>query len=270
MNKLGQRIVITGATGGIGSAIAEALDQQGYELLLTGRNEVKLDQLLHSLNGGHHIKIIADLTTPKGLDTLKEVAENVGINGLINCLGVNKLAVLHGTEVEEISTLIETNLLAPINICKILLPLLEHQSKTVIVNVGSILGSIGYAGASIYCATKFGLRGFTESLRRELSDTGVSVVYLAPRATDTALNNDAMNQMNKTLGNTIDKPEIVAEQLVKVLESGKSTDHYLGWPESFFVKLNSLLPAVVDKALAKQLPTIKHYCELNQTKPVDV
>ncbi len=269
MNTHFKKIAITGATGGIGSAIAEALDQQGCELLLTGRNEVKLDQLLNSLNGQNHVKIVADLNTQEGIETLRDAAEKLGVNGLVNCLGINKLATLQGTEEEDISTLIATNLAAPVRVCKALLPILECKSKAVIVNVGSILGSIGYAGSSVYCATKFGLRGFTESLRRELSDTGVSVVYLAPRATDTALNTDAVNQMNRELGNAIDKPRSVAEQLVSALELGKSVNRYLGWPESFFVRLNSLLPAVVDKALLRQLPTIRRYCGMNQTKPVD-
>ncbi|MBL4761124.1 MAG: SDR family oxidoreductase [Gammaproteobacteria bacterium] len=270
MNQHFKRIVLTGATGGIGSAIAKALDRLGYELLLTGRDKVKLEQLLSSLSGEHHEIIMADLTSREGINTLKNASDNFGINGVINCLGLNKLATLTGTEDEEMSNLVGTNLLVPMGVCKALLPLLEAQPKAIIVNVGSILGSIGFAGSSVYCATKFGLRGFTEALRRELSDTDVSVIYLAPRATDTALNTDAMNQMNRELGNTIDKPEKVAEQLIKVLALGKSTNRYLGWPEAFFVRLNSLLPRVVDKALSKQLPTIKRYCGLGQAKPIDV
>ena len=162
--------------------------------------------------------------------------------------------------------MLSTNLQAPIQVCQTLLPLLENQPEAVIVNVGSILGSIGYAGSSIYCASKFGLRGFTESLRRELSDTKVRVIYLAPRATNTALNTDAINQMNRELGNAVDEPGYVAQELVGILRSGKSASRYLGWPESFFVKLNSLFPQLVDKALSKQLVTIKRYCDVNKTE----
>lgn len=256
------KIVLTGATGGIGGAIAQALDQQGYSLMLVGRNEDKIDHLLGSLSSKKHGKIIADLTTLEGIDRLKKSTENFGVKGLINCLGTNTLSTLANTQDADISNMIATNLLAPISVCKTLLPSLEAQPKAVIVNVGSILGSIGYAGSSIYCASKFGLRGFTESLRRELSDTNVSVIYLAPRATNTALNTEAMNQMNKELGNAIDEPQKVAKQAIRALESGKSVNRYLGWPESFFVKLNSLFPALVDKALSKQLSTIKRYCEM--------
>jgi len=233
-------------------------------LLLTGRNEEGLNQLFKSLSGKQHQYVIADLTTPAGINRLKTAASDFGINGVINCLGVNELLTIEDMEGEAISRTLSTNLLAPINICKTLIPLLKEQPQGLILNVGSILGSIGYAGSSVYCASKFGLRGFTESLRRELSDSDISVIYLAPRATNTGLNTDAMNQMNQELGNVLDDPSRVAEQVVKALAKGKSDSRYLGWPESFFVWLNNLFPTLVDKALAKQLPTIKHYCGVNK------
>lgn len=260
MNNKYQRLLLTGATGGIGESLAKALDQDGYCLLLTGRNEDKLQTLHNKLAGNRHQHFVADLTTPEGIVALKTAAEEFGISGVINCLGTNKLATLSDIESEDISRMVSANLLAPINICKALIPILASQPEGVIVNVGSIFGSIGYAGSSIYCASKFALRGFTESLRRELSDTNVRIIYFAPRATNTSLNTDAVNQMNRELGNAVDEPERVAKQVVKVLNKGKSANCYLGWPERMFVKLNSLFPGVVDKALEKQLATIKRYC----------
>ena len=259
-------LVLTGATGGIGEAIAKALDHRGYKLLLTGRDEKKLASLQMNLKGNKHRYVIADLTTNDGIDKLVKEAEEFGIDGVINCLGVNELATIEDLSLETINLMLSVNLLAPISICKALIPLLESRSEGVIINVGSILGSIGFAGSSVYCASKFGLRGFTESLRRELSDSSVAVVYLAPRATNTALNSDAMNQMNRALGNTLDEPEIVASHVVRVLRKGKSKSCYLGWPEKIFVRLNSLFPSLVDKALAKKLATIKRYCSLSRTE----
>lgn len=266
MNKQFQKLVLTGATGGIGAAVATALDREGYCLLLTGRSEEKLSKLNSTLTEGQHQQVLADLTTAEGIATLKAASSDFSACGVINCLGVNELAMLRDLQSEDVTSMLSTNLLAPIQICHALLPLLENKPEAVIVNVGSILGSIGYAGSSIYCASKFGLRGFTESLRRELSNTNVSVIYLAPRATNTALNTDAMNQMNRELGNAIDEPGEVAQELVAMLKGGKSANRYLGWPESFFVKLNSLFPKIVDIALSKQLVTIKRYCDVNKTE----
>ena len=173
MNKQFQKLVLTGATGGIGEAVASALDSEGYSLLLTGRSEDKLCQLKSTLTEGKHQQLRADLTTPEGVAALKAAATDFSACGVINCLGVNQLAMLSDLQSEDVTTMLSTNLLAPIQVCQTLLPLLEKQSEAVIVNVGSILGSIGYAGSTIYCSSKFGLRGFTESLRRELSDTNV-------------------------------------------------------------------------------------------------
>ena len=112
------------------------------------------------------------------------------------------------------------------------------------VNIGSGFGSIGFAGYSGYSASKFALRGFTEALRRELADSSVRVGYLAPRATVTDMNSEQVVAMNKELGNKMDTPESVAEEFLSLLKSDQ-TERYIGWPERFFVKLNSLLPGVV-------------------------
>lgn len=269
MNTAFSRLVLTGATGGIGEAIASALDREGYSLLLTGRSEQKLSGLKNTLAGHGHKMLRADLTTPEGLATLAAAAREFNASGLINCAGINMLAMLGDSCDDQIAKILSTNLHAPINVCKSLLPLLQQQKDAVIVNVGSILGSIGYAGSSIYCASKFGLRGFTESLRRELSQTNVRVIYLAPRATDTSLNTEPMRQMNRELGSTVDDPEDVAQALVRMLKRGKSANRNLGWPESFFVTLNNLAPRLVDKALSRQFATIKRYCDLgNASKSV--
>lgn len=255
-----RRVVISGASGGIGSAIAKALAVQGHELLLCGRNSSKLNQLKEELEGTGHQLLTADLTTAAGLKTLLAAAQAFDADTLINCLGVNQLQTLSATSAADSERILNTNLLAPINICRTLLPLFQLKPST-IVNVGSILGSIGYAGSTLYCASKAGLHGFTEALRRELADTKISVLYLAPRATDTELNNQEMQQMNQQLGNKTDSPEWVAEQLCQALAQRRQGDLYLGWPESLFVRINALLPRVVDKSLLKQLPIIKRFCQ---------
>jgi short-subunit dehydrogenase len=264
MKIAGNKVIVTGATGGIGNAIAKALDTAGCRLLLTGRSTAKLASMLSTLEGSEHVILAADLTSKAGIEQLAEEAARFKASVLVNCLGVNQLSALEQTNYGDVGQIIATNLTAPINVCRALLPLFEDQPKATIINVGSILGSIGYAGSTLYCASKFGLRGFTEALRRELADTRINVVYFAPRATDTELNNASVKQMNQELGNTVDSPAWVARQLVSVLEADKSLSRYLGWPERFFVRLNGLLPSVVDNALSRQLATIKRYCRVRQ------
>ena len=264
MDLSGKVIILTGATGGIGKAIATELSKAGSQLILTGRNQEKLESLASSLESGNYQLLVADLTTNEGINRLAAIAAKTKPDGLINCLGINQLKTLEASTQLDATDLITTNLLAPINTCRNLVPLLKIKNSAIIVNVGSILGSIGYPGSSLYCASKFGLRGFTESLRRELADTNIKVIYFAPRATDTLLNTEQMNQMNQELGNHVDNPNAVAKQLIQALESGRSGSRYIGWPEALFVRINSLFPALVDSALAKKLSTIKRYCQLGQ------
>ena len=144
-----------------------------------------------------------------------------------------------------------------------LLPELQRKSSAMIVNVGSAFGSIGYPGFTGYSASKFGLRGFTEALKRELSDSAVQVLYFAPRATDTSINSDAVVAMNRELGNQSDSPALVAAALVQQIQQNQAR-RFIGWPEQLFVRVNAVLPGIVDKALAAKLAVIRRYAQLSQ------
>jgi short-subunit dehydrogenase len=139
-----------------------------------------------------------------------------------------------------------------------LLPLMRPGPRAAVVNVGSILGDIGNPGNVAYSTAKYALRGFSEALRRELHGSGIRVQYLAPRATRTALNSPAQDALNAELGTGSDAPDIVARALLALLEGGRAEMH-LGWPERFFVRLNRLLPSVVDRALGKRAALVRRH-----------
>ena len=121
-----------------------------------------------------------------------------------------------------------------------------------------MFGSLGYPGFAAYSATKFALRGFTEALRRELADSKIGVHYFAPRATRTGMNTSAVDRMNAELKVAMDPPAQVAAAACSMLEAGK-TGVVFGWPEKLFVRINALLPGVVDGSLRKQLPVIRRH-----------
>jgi short-subunit dehydrogenase len=102
-----------------------------------------------------------------------------------------------------------------------LLPLLTISSHASIINIGSTFGSIAFPDFSGYCASKFGLRGFTEGLRRELADQSILVHYLTPRALDTGMNFAAVRALNAELGNTMDPPKLVAAACHSLLKLQK-------------------------------------------------
>ncbi len=265
MELRGKTFLLTGASGGIGQAMAQALAAQGVRLLLVGRDAAKLDAVKRSLplTGGSaspHLIVLADLATDSGRAALVQACQATGpLDGVINNAGVSQFALI---EAQDFAAQLQTNLLAPMQLTQALLPQLLARPTAVIVNVGSAFGSIGHPGYSGYCASKFGLRGFTEALRRELADTAVAVLYLAPRATDTGINSPAVVEMNKALGNQTDSPQRVAAELIAQLKAGQAR-RYIGWPEQLFVRVNALLPHIVDKALAAKLAIVRRFATGN-------
>eukprot|EP01034_Spumella_vulgaris_P007222 gene7222-9196_t len=125
--------------------------------------------------------------------------------------------MLEQLEDSDINAMLAVNISAPICLTKILLPLLKQASSAMVVNVGSTYGSIGYPGYASYCASKFALRGFSEALRRELSDTRVGVLYVAPRATSTPMNSPAAQALNDALNANVDDPQTVASAVIRAI-----------------------------------------------------
>ncbi|WP_223448876.1 MULTISPECIES: SDR family oxidoreductase [Pseudomonas] len=250
------RVVLTGASGGIGLAIATALCASGAQVLAVARHREPLVPLLE-LYPRNLCWVRADLTLLSDRREVLARAQGIGgINLLINAAGVNHFAMLEQLDDSEINSMLAVNISAPMCLTKLMLPLLKQADSAMVVNVGSTYGSIGYPGYASYCATKFALRGFSEALRRELADTRVSVLYVAPRATRTGMNSPAAQALNDALKTNVDDPQTVAAAVIHAI-AGERRDLYLGWPERFFVRLNSLLPHLVDRGLRKQLPLIR-------------
>ncbi|MEH6497754.1 MAG: SDR family oxidoreductase [Pseudoalteromonas distincta] len=253
-------VVLTGATGGMGQAMVAALCQAGARVLLVGRQGTALKGLQRDF-GAQVTCVQADLRRPEDRARVVAAARQLpGFNLLINAAGVNHFGLFESMDDAAIADLIDINLIANMQLTRALLPQLKSAQQACVVNIGSTFGSIGYAGFSAYCASKFALRGFSEALRRELADTRVGVLYMAPRATDTEMNSAQVSAMNSALQVATDSPDRVAEQLVSALLRDLREVH-LGWPERLFVRLNSLLPSLLDKALRRQLPTIQHFAK---------
>lgn len=241
------RVVLTGASGGIGIALAQALNAQGAHLLLIGRSAAKLQALHMTLDTARATVLVADITNPTDREQIRQAAVAMQANVLINNAGLPAFGALQNFPSSEIEQVLQTNLLAPMLLAQSLLPVLLTQSTARLLNIGSTLGRLGLPGFSVYCATKFGLRGFSEALRRELQNSSVRVQYLGPRATQTAFNShDAKNYQTCT-GAKIDSPHTVALAALRLLESGKA-ERFVGFPERWAVGLNGLTPSSLDKA----------------------
>jgi short-subunit dehydrogenase len=256
------RAVLTGATGGIGRAMAKCLAPLCESLILVGRDAAALAVLARDVQAarGHVRAVAADLTMVSGRDAVLRAASEAGsgVDLLVNNAGAGEFAWLADQDDAALERIVRVNVLAPMQLTRRLLPLLLAQPAARVVNVGSIFGYLGYPGHTAYCASKFALRGFSEALRRELADGPVQVTYFAPRATRTAMNGAAMCALNAELGVAMDSPESVAEALVALLEK-PAAERSLGMPERLFAWLNQVTPRLVDCALLRQLPVIRRY-----------
>lgn len=260
MNLKDKHVVLTGAAGGIGSQLATLLAARGARLSLVDINREALNTLAQSLDAERCNVIAADLANADECQFIIEAAllRFGSIDVLLNSAGMLSFNNFASTPPEQIEKLLAINLTAPALLIHHALPVMLQRGCGSIVNVGSTFGSIGFACFSAYSASKYGLRGLSEALRRELDGSGVNVIYVAPRAVKTALNPQSVYAMGKATGMHMDEPAAVARQIVEAVEAERR-DVYLGWPEALFVRINALLPRLVDRALKKQSRSARQF-----------
>jgi short-subunit dehydrogenase len=253
------KVVIIGASGGIGREIVKRLDKKAELIILVGLIKDPLENLKKELQTKRIFIVEGDINKSHVREQIKMLAQREGgINLLINNAGIGDYFMFEEQDPNLVNDILDVNLKAPMLLTQSLLPLLKNEPKAEIINTGSIFGYIGYPAFTAYCASKFGLRGFTQALRRELSDTTVNVRYFAPRATKTTFNSNNISEMNLKLGNTMDSPEKVADKFMIFL-THNNYQKKIGSKESFFIFINKIFPKLTDIAIGKQLPIIKKY-----------
>jgi len=180
MNLAGKTVLLTGATGGLGRAIAGALAGRGAKLVLSSRKQAELDQLAGSLAGDGHRTIVSDLAEEGAALQLLEQAGEVEV--FVANAGLPASGRLEGFSQEQIERALRVNLESPVRIARELLPGMSARDSGHLVFVSSISGKAATARASLYAATKFGLRGFALCLREDMRGTGVGVSVVSPGA----------------------------------------------------------------------------------------
>jgi len=176
----GKRILVSGATGGLGRAISGELAAAGARLVLSARRGPELEELARSLPGGAelHSSIVADLALEGAAERL--VSEAGDLDALVANAGMNAPGRLERSSPEQLESIIRVNLEVPIRMTRALLPSLQQKGEGHIVFISSLNGRAATPRTSLYCATKFGLRGFALALREDLHSRGVGVSIVSP------------------------------------------------------------------------------------------
>ena len=183
----GSRIVLTGATGGVGRAVARRLAASGAKLALIGRRLEVLAELASELDADSIAGELVDGQFIEGVPLELERLWGAPPDVLVNNAGEFGIAQVTDTDPEDFERTLAVNLRAPFELTRAVLPGMLHRGTGQVVNIGSIAGRVGFPGNAAYSASKFGLRGLHKVLVEELRGTGVKATWIEPSAIDTPL-----------------------------------------------------------------------------------
>lgn len=170
--------LITGASSGLGRSLAHYFGIMGYNLILSGRDKKKLNEVIKILpdNGLKIIVQVGDITLPETISALGKTAKEWGVDVLINNAGIYAKRSLAGMTPEAVKRIFDTNLLAPILLTQRIYPIFRERGKGLVININSVAGKEPSHEETIYSASKHGLRGFSRSLQFEAGEENIRII----------------------------------------------------------------------------------------------
>lgn len=217
-----RRVLVTGASSGVGEAVARDLARAGAQLVLAARSRDALEAVAQEIGA---TAIVADVSQPDECHRLIEetAAALGGLDVLINNAGCHHRGDFAAQDADALAQMVDTNLRAPVMLSRLALPWLQQAKRGAIVNVGSVAGRMAVPGSATYSATKAGLRTLTYALAEELRGTSVSVSVVSPGpiATDFILSDiDAVTDL--TFSQPMSTPEEIAELVLECVADGRT------------------------------------------------
>ncbi len=236
----GRRAAITGASSGIGEATALALASEGASVALGARRKDRLDELAGRIDadGGKAVALEADITSEEQARGFVEGAAEAlgGLDILVNNAGVMLLGPIEGTDTEEWRKMIGVNLLGLLYCTQAALPLLRDGGNGHIVNLSSVAGRVASLGSGVYNMTKWGVTGFSESLRQEAANSGIRVTCVEPGFVDTELQG---HNANPIVVEAIEKMREQTGEVLRAEDIAAAIVHALAAPQR--VNVNEIL-----------------------------
>lgn len=218
--------LVTGASRGIGAAIAESLAKEGYHLYITCRHsEEKLTELSGHLKNTYHIccvPIIADVGNPAAVDKLFSQIDNLDV--LVNNAGISYVGLLHEMNIDEWSNVIQTNLNSMFYTSRLAIPIMLRKKRGSIINISSVWGNVGASMEVAYSASKGGVNSFTKALAKELAPSHIQVNAIACGIIDTDMNKcfskEDMDMLREEIpADRIGQPSEAAQMVLSILHA---------------------------------------------------
>ena len=241
-------VILTGASSGIGRATAIALANEGFNLVLTARNKVKLEQLAAEISqaGGRAIVAAGDVTRREDLVTAANIAiaEFGSIDLLINNAGIMPLSFMKNLHQDEWEQMIDVNIKGVLNGIAAVLPQMKEQKSGHIINISSIAGELVFPGSAVYSATKYAVEAITEGIRAEMSvPFNIKTTVIRPGTTASALTETITDtEVFDVLGEEMSKIEAIGSEDVAnaIVYAAKQPDN---------VNLNAIVIRPTSQAL---------------------
>jgi short-subunit dehydrogenase len=252
----GSRAIVTGASSGIGRAIAKELARQGGKVVALARREDRLQTLAKEIESDHGnvVCVVGDVTDPAARARCFEAAQTHfgGLDILVNNAGVGAIGPFETADPQRVRRLMEVNFFALVEMTRAALPLLKEGRRPIIVNVSSILGRRGVPYNSEYAASKFAVHGFSESIRAEFSSAGIDVLVVSPGTTSSEFFDRVLESKGgpKWPEHTAVTPETVARATVRAIRRGSHEITPYLWGK-VLVLLNRISPWMVDQLMAR-------------------
>lgn len=219
----GKVVVVTGASGGIGRATALRFADEGCRLVLAARRSAALHDTaaLCDARGARAEVVVTDVSKPDDVTHLVDetMRRHGRIDVWVNNAGTTMFGRLHEGEFAQHRQVLETNLIGPMFVARLITPIFKRQGEGVLINIGSVLSEVGQPYVPAYVISKFGLYGLSETLRAEVADhPGIHVCTVLPFAVDTPHFQDAANVLGRRIQAMppVQEPEQVADAIVSV------------------------------------------------------
>ncbi len=260
--KLNERVVwVTGASSGIGEALVPELVARGAKVVVSARRAEKLEALVAQHGTERVASLPVDLADPAALESAAARAGDAfgPIDGLVLNAGRSQRARALETEMEDVRALMELNVMAPIALTRAIAPGMVTRGRGHLTIVSSVAGYIATPLRSSYSASKYAVRGYFDSLRAELHDTGVEVLVCCPGYVRTEIGQRAVaagggthGKQDAALENGLD-PRDFSAKLARAIERGVAEVH-IGGPELAGIHLNRLVPSLVRRLAPRLAP----------------